>query len=84
MEKRDAMAQCSHLRTGFAQLAPRLTEGTHVFVQGEFTTRGYDRTIEVASRQDVRVGGRGQRQESDRAPNPVARGRTEGRHCSRS
>lgn len=34
---------------GFAQLAPRLSKGTHVFVQGELTTREYDRSIEVSS-----------------------------------
>jgi single-strand DNA-binding protein len=34
---------------GFAQLAPRLLKGTHVFVQGELTTREYDRTIAVPS-----------------------------------
>ena len=32
---------------GFAQLAPRLTKGAHVFVQGELTTREYDRTVQV-------------------------------------
>ena len=32
---------------GFAQMAPRLVKGTHVFVQGELTTREYDRTITV-------------------------------------
>jgi single-strand DNA-binding protein len=32
---------------GFAQTAHRLTKGTHVFVQGELTTRDYDRTIQV-------------------------------------
>jgi single-strand DNA-binding protein len=32
---------------GFAQLASRLNKGTHVFVQGELTTREYDRTIQV-------------------------------------
>lgn len=32
---------------GFAQLALRLTKGAHVFVQGELTTREYDRTIQV-------------------------------------
>ena len=32
---------------GFAQTAARLTKGTHVFVQGELTTREYDRTIQV-------------------------------------
>ena len=32
---------------GFAQIAPRLLKGTHVFVQGELTTREYDRTITV-------------------------------------
>jgi single-strand DNA-binding protein len=32
---------------GFAQLAPRLVKGAHVFVQGELTTREYDRTITV-------------------------------------
>ena len=30
-------------------MAPRLTKGAHVFVQGELTTREYDRTIQVAS-----------------------------------
>ena len=32
---------------GFTQLAPRLVKGTHLLVQGEFTTREYDRTITV-------------------------------------
>ena len=32
---------------GFAQMAPRLSKGTQVFVQGELTTREYDRTIQV-------------------------------------
>jgi single-strand DNA-binding protein len=32
---------------GFAETAERLTKGTHVFVQGELTTREYDRTIQV-------------------------------------
>ena len=32
---------------GFAQLADRLTKGAHVFVQGELTTREYDRLIKV-------------------------------------
>ena len=32
---------------GFAQIAPRLLKGTHVFVQGELTSREYDRTITV-------------------------------------
>jgi single-strand DNA-binding protein len=32
---------------GFAQLAPRLSKGAHVFVQGELTTREYERTIQV-------------------------------------
>src|SRR6185312_13559489 len=32
---------------GFAQLAERLVKGAHVFVQGELTTREYDRTIKV-------------------------------------
>jgi len=31
----------------FTQIAPRLTRGTHVFVQGELITREYDRTIQV-------------------------------------
>ena len=35
--------------SGFAQLAPRLSKGAHVFVQGELTTREYDRTITVPS-----------------------------------
>jgi single-strand DNA-binding protein len=34
---------------GFAQTAPRLAKRTHVFVQGELTTREYDRTIQVSS-----------------------------------
>jgi single-strand DNA-binding protein len=32
---------------GFAQLTPRLLKGAHVFVQGELTTREYDRPITV-------------------------------------
>lgn len=32
---------------GFSQLASRLVKGAHVFVQGELTTREYDRTITV-------------------------------------
>jgi single-strand DNA-binding protein len=32
---------------GFAQSASRLVKGAHVFVQGELTTREYDRTITV-------------------------------------
>jgi single-stranded DNA-binding protein len=32
---------------GFAQLAGHLIKGTHIFVQGELTTREYDRTIQV-------------------------------------
>ena len=34
---------------GFAKLAERLVKGTHVFVQGELTTRDYDRKIKVGS-----------------------------------
>jgi single-strand DNA-binding protein len=34
---------------GFAQLAPRLSKGAHVFVQGELTTREYELTIQVSS-----------------------------------
>jgi single-strand DNA-binding protein len=34
---------------GFAQIAPRLAKGAQVFVQGELTTREYDRTIQVPS-----------------------------------
>jgi len=34
---------------GFAQIAPRLAKGAHVFVQGGLTTREYDRTIQVPS-----------------------------------
>jgi len=34
---------------GFQQLAARLDKGTHVFVQGELTTREYDRTIKIAN-----------------------------------
>lgn len=32
---------------GFAQMASRLVKGTHIFVQGELTTREYARTISV-------------------------------------
>jgi|SRR5579875_3777625 len=32
---------------GFQQVAARLDKGTHVFVQGELTTRDYDRVIKV-------------------------------------
>ena len=32
---------------GFGQMASRLVKGTHVFVQGELTTREYDRTVSV-------------------------------------
>ena len=32
---------------GFAALAERLVSGAHVLVQGELTTRDYDRTIQV-------------------------------------
>jgi single-strand DNA-binding protein len=32
---------------GFAQTASRLVKGAHIFVQGELTTREYDRTITV-------------------------------------
>ena len=32
---------------GFAQLASRFSKGAHVFVQGELTTREYDRTVQV-------------------------------------
>ena len=32
---------------GFAALAERLVSGAHVFVQGELTSRDYDRTIQV-------------------------------------
>jgi single-strand DNA-binding protein len=35
---------------GFAQMAPRLLKGTHVFVQGELSTRKYDRTIRILDR----------------------------------
>jgi len=35
--------------SGFAQLASRLSKGAHVFVQGELTTREYDRSIQVPS-----------------------------------
>ena len=31
---------------GFEQLAERLVKGAHVFVQGELTTRDYDRTMQ--------------------------------------
>lgn len=31
----------------FTQVAPRLAKGAHVFVQGELTTREYDRTVQV-------------------------------------
>ena len=32
---------------GFEQMTPRLVKGAHVFVQGELTTREYDRAIKV-------------------------------------
>ena len=32
---------------GFAQMAPRLVKGAHVFVQSELTTREYERTIPI-------------------------------------
>ena len=32
---------------GFGKLAERLVSGAHVFIQGELTTREYDRTIKV-------------------------------------
>ncbi len=32
---------------GFAQMAPRLVKGAHVFVQGELSTREYERTITI-------------------------------------
>lgn len=34
---------------GFAQMAPRLLKGTLVFVQGELTTREYDRVLRIPS-----------------------------------
>ena len=34
---------------GFEQLAQRLIKGSHVFVQGELTTREYDRPIQIAN-----------------------------------
>ncbi len=34
---------------GFAQVADRLVKGAHVFVQGELTTREYDRTIKISA-----------------------------------
>jgi single-strand DNA-binding protein len=34
---------------GFEQLADRLVKGAHVFVQGELTTREYDRIIKVST-----------------------------------
>jgi len=38
---------------GFAKLAERLAKGAHVFVQGELTTREYDRTIKVPNGKKV-------------------------------
>ena len=38
---------------GFAKLAERLVKGAHVFVQGELTTREYDRTIKVQNGKKV-------------------------------
>ena len=32
---------------GFTQMAPRLVKGAHVFVQGELSTREYERTLAV-------------------------------------
>ena len=54
---------------GFAKLAERLVKGTHVFVQGELTTREYDRTIKVPNGKKVI-------EHADEA----ARCRTQGRH----
>jgi len=34
---------------GFAQMTPRLLKGTLVFVQGELSTREYDRAIQIPS-----------------------------------
>jgi len=34
---------------GFAQMGSRHVKGAHVFVQGELTTREYDRTVSVPS-----------------------------------
>lgn len=38
---------------GFAQMANRLVKGAHVFVQGEISTREYDRPIKVANGKKV-------------------------------
>ena len=38
------------LGQGFAHLAPHLLKGAHVFVQGELTTREYDRPVTVPLR----------------------------------
>ena len=38
---------------GFAKLAERLAKGAHVFVQGELTTREYDRIIKVPNGKKV-------------------------------
>ena len=42
MEEQNAVA-------GFAQMTPRLLKGTLVFVQGELSTREYDRAIRIPS-----------------------------------
>jgi len=39
----------------FAQMTDRLLKGAHVFVQGELTTREYDRTIEVLVPKDKTI-----------------------------
>jgi single-stranded DNA-binding protein len=41
------MAQRHCLREGFEPIAERLVKGSLVFVQGELTSREYDRTIKV-------------------------------------
>jgi len=46
---KNAVAHGCCLRQSFTQAAPRLTKCTHVFVQGELTTRAYDRTIQVSN-----------------------------------
>ena len=49
MERHNSVAQYRRVGNGFAQLASRLSKGAHVFVQGELTTREYNRTIQVPS-----------------------------------
>jgi hypothetical protein len=47
VEEQDAVAQRDRIRQGYAQLTSRLPKGTLFFVQGELSTREYERTVTV-------------------------------------